>query len=68
VKNDSGIAMMTPMDVHTGRDEEVQSKRQAVLDVAYQKHPEQFVKGAPQARGALEEVWIRAFNYLNAVL
>lgn len=54
----SGIAMMTPMDVHTGRADEVQSRRQAVLDAAYQKHPERFVKGAPQARGVPEEVWI----------
>lgn len=54
----SGIAMMTPADVHTGRAGEVQSKRQAALDAAYQKHPERFVKGAPQARGVPEEVWI----------
>lgn len=54
----SGIAMMTPADVHTGRADEVRSKRQAVLDAAYQKHPERFVKGAPRARGVPEEVWI----------
>lgn len=54
----SGIAMMTPADVHAGRADEVRSKRQAVLDAAYQKHPERFVKGAPQARGVPEEVWI----------
>jgi putative transposase len=54
----SGIAMMTPADVHTGRADEVQSNRQAVLDAAYQKHPERFVKGAPRARGVPEEVWI----------
>ena len=54
----SGIAMMTPADVHTGRADEVRRKRQAVLDAAYQKHPERFVKGAPQARSVPEEVWI----------
>jgi putative transposase len=54
----SGIAMMTPADVHTGQAEEVQSKRQAVLDAAYQKHPGRFVKGVPRARGVPEEVWI----------
>lgn len=54
----SGIAMMTPADVHAGRADDVRSKRQAVLDAAYQKHPERFVKGAPQVRGVPEEVWI----------
>jgi len=54
----SGIAMMTPEQVHTGKAGEVQCKRQAVLDAAYQKHPERFVKGPPQARAVPEEVWI----------
>jgi putative transposase len=54
----SGIAMMTPLDVHTGRSDDVRNNRQAVLDAAYQKHPERFVKGAPRARGVPEEVWI----------
>jgi len=54
----SGIAMMTPSEVHTGKAEEVRKKRQTVLDAAYAAHPERFVKGAPQARGVPEEVWI----------
>lgn len=54
----SGIAMMTPAEVHTGKADEVRRKRQAVLDIAHKAHPERFVKGAPKARGVPEEVWI----------
>jgi putative transposase len=58
----SGIAMMTPMEVHTGKADEVRRKRQAVLDAAHAEHPERFVKRAPQARGVPEEVWINKPN------
>jgi putative transposase len=34
------------------------SKRQAVLDVAYQAHPERFVRKAPQHLSLPEAVWI----------
>ena len=54
----SGIAMMTPSEVHIGKADEVRRKRQAVLDAAYEAHPERFVKGGPQARAVPEEVWI----------
>ncbi len=54
----SGIAMMTPAEVHTGKAEEIRKKRQTILDAAYAAHPERFVKGPPQARGVPEEVWI----------
>jgi putative transposase len=54
----SGIAMMTPEAVHTGRADEVRQQRQSVLDAAYKAHPERFVKGRPQARAVPEEVWI----------
>ena len=54
----SGIAMMTPAEVHAGKAEETRVKRQIILDAAYAAHPERFVKGPPQARGVPEEVWI----------
>lgn len=54
----SGIAMMTPKDVHTGQADEVRRNRQAVLDAAYAAHPERFVNGPPQARAVPDEVWI----------
>ncbi len=44
----SGIALLTPSDVHHGRVEEKTVKRQAALDAAYAAHPERFVKGRPK--------------------
>lgn len=54
----SGIAMMTPANVHTGKADGVCRKRQAILVAAHKAHPERFVKGVPQVRGIPEEVWI----------
>jgi transposase InsO family protein len=44
----SGIALLTPSDVHHGRVEEKTARRQAALDAAYAAHPERFVKGRPK--------------------
>jgi len=44
----SGIALLTPSDVHHGRVAEKTTLRQAVLDAAYAAHPERFVKGRPK--------------------
>lgn len=54
----SGIAMLTPDAVHHGRVEQVQEQRQAVLDAAYQAHPERFVRNAPTTSALPAEVWI----------
>ena len=54
----SGLAFMTPEDVHLGRAEAKRWQRQAVLDRAYAEHPERFVKGAPRAKSVPPEVWI----------
>lgn len=45
----SGIALLTPSDVHHGRAEERIAARQVALDAAYQAHPERFVRGRPKA-------------------
>jgi len=45
----SGIALLTPADVHHGRAQERIAARQIVLDAAYQAHPERFVRGRPKA-------------------
>jgi len=58
----SGIAMMTPEVVHTGRSEQVWNSRKKTLQRAYQKHPERFVKGNPEPRKVPEEVWINQPN------
>jgi putative transposase len=43
----SGIALLTPADVHHGRAAECTASRQATLDAAYAAHPERFVRGRP---------------------
>ena len=45
----SGIALLTPSDVHHGRAQERIAARQAALDAAYAAHPERFVRGRPKA-------------------
>jgi putative transposase len=54
----SGIAYLTPEDVHAGRGEEVLARRQAALDAAYAANPERFVRGHPLAPQLPREVWI----------
>jgi len=44
----SGIALMTPADVHHGHADERTAFRQTVLDAAYDAHPERFVRGRPK--------------------
>jgi putative transposase len=54
----SGIALLTPADVHYGRADQVITARAAVLDAAHAAHPERFV-GKPPAPPCLPEVvWI----------
>jgi putative transposase len=54
----SGIAWLTPEDVHYGRVEEVVSKRQIVMDEVYLKNPERFVKGPSIVKKPDNQVWI----------
>ena len=54
----SGIAMITPIEVHNGQADEVCRKRKVVLKSAYRAHPERFVKGMPKVRAVPKEVWI----------
>jgi putative transposase len=54
----SGIALLTPADVHHGRGEAVTSARAQVLDGAYAAHPERFVRNPPQPPRLPEQVWI----------
>jgi putative transposase len=54
----SGIALMTPADVHFGRADERRAERQIVLDAAYAAHPERFVRGRPQALRLAEASYI----------
>ena len=56
----SGIALMTPAQVHYGQADAVRSQRQQVLDVAYAAHPERFVRGPSRVAELPEAVWINA--------
>jgi putative transposase len=54
----SGIALLTPADVHLGRAEQITLARGAVLDAAFAAHPERFVGKPPQPPRLPEAVWI----------
>jgi putative transposase len=54
----SGIALLTPADVHYGRAEQVTSARAVVLEDAYGAHPERFVRKLPQPPQLPDMVWI----------
>jgi putative transposase len=54
----SGIGLHTPDDVHSGRVTEIQAKRTAVLDAAYAKNPNRFVRSRPKPPQLPEFAWI----------
>ncbi len=54
----SGIGLMTPEAVHTGRASAVRDARQRVLRAAYAAHPERFVRQPPQPPVLPHAVWI----------
>ena len=54
----SGLGLLTPAMVHYGQAEDILRQRQEVLDVAYQLHPERFVRSAPKPPALPSEVWI----------
>lgn len=54
----SALGLLTPADVHFGRAEQVRQERQLVLQMAYERHPERFVKGLPQPPQLPGAVWI----------
>jgi putative transposase len=54
----SGIALLTPEVVHFGLAHDVIEKRENILGVAYEKHPERFVHGHPHPPYLPEAVWI----------
>lgn len=54
----AGVAMMTPADVHAGRAADRWQQRKQTLQVAYERHPERFVRGEPSPRQVPAEVWI----------
>lgn len=54
----SGLALLTPAQVHQGLTARVLAARKRVLAAAYAKHPERFVRGEPSPAQPPSEVWI----------
>jgi hypothetical protein len=54
----SGIAMVTPYALHSGRAGMVLERRAVTMASAYAQHPERFVRGAPQSAALPTAVWI----------
>jgi putative transposase len=54
----SGIAMLTPDNVHYNQSESILNARSITLMNAYMDHPERFVKGVPSVEQLPKEVWI----------
>jgi putative transposase len=54
----SGIAYLTPADVHYGRAPEILTLRQAAMNDAFDRHPERFVAGPPKVPALPKAVWI----------
>lgn len=56
--NHTGIALLTPEIVHTGRAAQEIARREAVLKAAYAAHPERFVRHPPRHPSLPEAAWI----------
>lgn len=56
----TSLGLLTPADVHYGRAPAVNQQRQQVLQAAYLKNPERFVKGPSTPPALPEAVWINA--------
>jgi putative transposase len=54
----SGIAMLTPDNVHYNQGEKILNARSITLMNAYLDHPERFVRGVPSVEQVPKEVWI----------
>ena len=54
----SGIALLTPEMLHYGRAEEVIQLRQEVLQAAYARNPERFVRACPKPKKPPTAAWI----------
>lgn len=54
----TSLGLMTPQMVHFGLVDQVTQQRTQVLQTAYERHPERFVKGVPQPPLLPAAVWI----------
>jgi putative transposase len=58
VHHHSRLGLMTPAAVHYSQTAALTAQRQVALKVAYEAHPERFVKGLPKPPKVPTEVWI----------
>ena len=58
----SGIAMLTPFQVHHGIHQTILDNRAETMRTAFLQHPERFVNGCPRPQRLPEEVWINKPN------
>lgn len=61
----SGIAMVTPENVHYNNHQQILTARSLTLEQAYQLHPERFVKGLSKVQQVPTEVWINKPNSIE---
>jgi putative transposase len=54
----SSLGLLTPASVHYGQAGIILERRQQVLQVAYEAHPERFGQGCPEPASLPTEVWI----------
>jgi putative transposase len=54
----SGIGLMTPAAVHYGQARQLHAARARVLDAAYERHPERFVRKPPAPPALPTAAWI----------
>lgn len=54
----SGIAYLSPDDVHAGRAKDILARRNEILAGAFARHPERFVRKKPMHEVLPNEVWI----------
>jgi putative transposase len=54
----SALGLLTPADVHFGRAQTILAQRKKLLQVAFQKNPERFVKGPSAPAPLPPAVWI----------
>ena len=62
----SGIALLTPEQVHYGLAEEINDRRAAVLSAAFEKHPNRFKHKLPVPQQVPDAVWINPPSTENA--
>ena len=54
----TGLNLLTPASVHSGKTAVIQQQRQRVMRAAYAAHPERFSQGAPVVAAPPSAVWI----------